>query len=244
MKWTRRKSRIPIYATVLFACALFPLTAEAHLNSTGMGPVYDGLMHFFMSPEDLVPVLALALLSGLRGAIIRTAHLVRATRSMAVWKLHWTRRVDIQRKRHRVRRVVSLTRRTARRGRKAVSAIDNRACRPAWPLSWISQRDRSRTEPCIDRRPSRLDLLHLRAHRHRRRICCSIRRCVGTNRGPSRRELDLCNWPIVDGLGTPHHARLESALTEAISQENIARRGSLSGSRSISYAATLLLIKR
>ena len=33
-----------------------------------MGPIYDGLMHFLMSPEDLVPVLALALLTGLRGA--------------------------------------------------------------------------------------------------------------------------------------------------------------------------------
>ncbi len=44
------------------------LPAEAHLNSTGMGPVYDGLAHFAMSPDDLVPVLALALLAGLRGA--------------------------------------------------------------------------------------------------------------------------------------------------------------------------------
>jgi hydrogenase/urease accessory protein HupE len=34
-----------------------------------MGPIYDGLMHFLMSPEDLVPVLALALLTGLRGAV-------------------------------------------------------------------------------------------------------------------------------------------------------------------------------
>ena len=42
--------------------------AEAHLDSTGMGPIYDGLMHFLMSPEDLVPALALALLAGLRGA--------------------------------------------------------------------------------------------------------------------------------------------------------------------------------
>jgi hydrogenase/urease accessory protein HupE len=33
-----------------------------------MGPIYDGLMHFLVSPEDLVPVLALALLTGLRGA--------------------------------------------------------------------------------------------------------------------------------------------------------------------------------
>ena len=63
-----QQSRIPIYATVAFAFAMSPLTGHAHLNSTGMGPIYDGLMHFLMSPEDLVPVLALALLSGLRGA--------------------------------------------------------------------------------------------------------------------------------------------------------------------------------
>jgi hydrogenase/urease accessory protein HupE len=33
-----------------------------------MGPVYDGMLHFILSPEDLIPVLALALLAGLRGA--------------------------------------------------------------------------------------------------------------------------------------------------------------------------------
>ena len=42
-------------------------SAEAHLNSTGLGPVYDGLTHFLTSPEDLVSALALALLAGLRG---------------------------------------------------------------------------------------------------------------------------------------------------------------------------------
>lgn len=68
MKLTQRQSRIPIYAAVLFVCVTSSLAAEAHLNSTGMGPIYDGLMHFLMSPEDFVPVLALALLSGLRGA--------------------------------------------------------------------------------------------------------------------------------------------------------------------------------
>lgn len=46
-----------------FACA----PAEAHLTSTGMGPVYDGLLHFMTSPGDLVPALALAMLAGLRG---------------------------------------------------------------------------------------------------------------------------------------------------------------------------------
>ena len=50
------------------AVAVFPVSAEAHLDSTGMGPIYDGLLHFATSPEDLVPVLALGLWAGLRGA--------------------------------------------------------------------------------------------------------------------------------------------------------------------------------
>ncbi len=45
-----------------------PLTVDAHLVTTGLGPVYDGLLHFALTPEDLVPALALALLAGLRGA--------------------------------------------------------------------------------------------------------------------------------------------------------------------------------
>jgi len=47
---------------------MYATPAEGHLNTTGMGPIYDGMMHFLMSPEDLVPVLALTLLAGLRGA--------------------------------------------------------------------------------------------------------------------------------------------------------------------------------
>lgn len=39
----------------------------AHLVTTGLGPVYDGITHFFLTPEDLIPALALALLAGLRG---------------------------------------------------------------------------------------------------------------------------------------------------------------------------------
>ena len=62
------KTKVPMYAFVGFAVAMFAVPAEAHLNSTGMGPIYDGLMHFLTSPEDLIPVLALALLAGLRGA--------------------------------------------------------------------------------------------------------------------------------------------------------------------------------
>jgi len=53
---------------LLLVVSGMPERADAHLNSTGMGPIYDGLMHFLMSPEDLVPAFALALLAGLRGA--------------------------------------------------------------------------------------------------------------------------------------------------------------------------------
>lgn len=41
--------------------------ASAHLMNTGFGPFYDGLAHPFVTPEDLLPVIALTLLAGLRG---------------------------------------------------------------------------------------------------------------------------------------------------------------------------------
>jgi len=65
---SKRQSRQVVFFAALFATVLCPLRVEAHLNSTGLGPVYDGLAHFLLSPEDLVPVLALALFAGLRGA--------------------------------------------------------------------------------------------------------------------------------------------------------------------------------
>jgi urease accessory protein len=40
---------------------------HAHLMNTGFGPFYDGLTHLFLTPEDLLPVVALALSAGLRG---------------------------------------------------------------------------------------------------------------------------------------------------------------------------------
>jgi urease accessory protein len=44
-----------------------PATAHAHLVTTGLGPFYDGIGHLLVSPDDLVPVVALALLAGLNG---------------------------------------------------------------------------------------------------------------------------------------------------------------------------------
>lgn len=49
------------------ACVLVPSTAEAHLVTTGLGPIYDGISHVLMSPDDLVPIVAMALLAGLHG---------------------------------------------------------------------------------------------------------------------------------------------------------------------------------
>ena len=62
----KRGTVVMVFALLLIGMG--PARVEAHLNSTGMGPVYDGLLHFLLSPEDLIAVLALALFAGLRGA--------------------------------------------------------------------------------------------------------------------------------------------------------------------------------
>jgi len=46
---------------------LWPARAAAHLVTTGLGPYYDGISHFALTPEDVVPTLAIGLLAGLRG---------------------------------------------------------------------------------------------------------------------------------------------------------------------------------
>ncbi len=51
-----------------FGLLFWPSFASAHLVTTGLGPVYDGIGHLVMTPEDLVPALAIALFAGLRGA--------------------------------------------------------------------------------------------------------------------------------------------------------------------------------
>jgi hydrogenase/urease accessory protein HupE len=51
-----------------FILLLRAVPAHAHLVTTGLGPVYDGISHLALTPEDLVPTLAVALLAGLGGA--------------------------------------------------------------------------------------------------------------------------------------------------------------------------------
>jgi urease accessory protein len=63
-----RRHRCSITLAVALLCLLMPVRAEAHLPTIGLGPVYDGIFHLLMSPEDLIPVIALALLAGQKGA--------------------------------------------------------------------------------------------------------------------------------------------------------------------------------
>jgi hydrogenase/urease accessory protein HupE len=44
-----------------------PGVARAHLVNSGLGPFYDGVLHLLMSPGDLLGLIAVSLLAGLRG---------------------------------------------------------------------------------------------------------------------------------------------------------------------------------
>ena len=62
------RSHILRRALAAAAVLVMPTVARAHLVNTGLGPFYDGISHFALTPEDLLPALALALLAGLRGS--------------------------------------------------------------------------------------------------------------------------------------------------------------------------------
>lgn len=44
-----------------------PSVALAHLVNSGLGPIYDGALHLLLSPGDMLGLVAVALLAGLRG---------------------------------------------------------------------------------------------------------------------------------------------------------------------------------
>jgi urease accessory protein len=60
--------RIALGIALAAASVFAPSLAHAHLVNSGLGPVYDGAYHLVMSPDDLLVVLAVALLAGLCGA--------------------------------------------------------------------------------------------------------------------------------------------------------------------------------
>jgi urease accessory protein len=61
------RSRLLWVPAALLIWAGSPGRAGAHLVNSGFGPFYDGIAHLFVTPEDLLVVVALALLAGLRG---------------------------------------------------------------------------------------------------------------------------------------------------------------------------------
>jgi hydrogenase/urease accessory protein HupE len=62
------RTRNPLRRALALTAACAPLPAAAHLPTSGLGPAYDGILHLLLSPEDLIPLIALALLCGQRGA--------------------------------------------------------------------------------------------------------------------------------------------------------------------------------
>lgn len=61
----------PMRALALGMTTLMASTrSDAHLTNTGFGPFYDGLAHPLVTVQDLLPVIAMALLAGLGGARI------------------------------------------------------------------------------------------------------------------------------------------------------------------------------
>ncbi len=61
-RWAMRGVVVAAVGTLLF-----PSRAGAHLVTTGLGPVFDGIGHLFLTLEDLLPALAVALFAGLKG---------------------------------------------------------------------------------------------------------------------------------------------------------------------------------
>ena len=65
---TRRASRVTAAFAVLPVLLLVASPASAHIVSTGLGPAYDSVWHFLLSPAYVAPVVGIALFAGLRGA--------------------------------------------------------------------------------------------------------------------------------------------------------------------------------
>lgn len=61
------RSRVTWMLASVLLFASCPGQASAHLVNSGLGPFYDGIAHLFVTPEDLLAVIALALLGGLGG---------------------------------------------------------------------------------------------------------------------------------------------------------------------------------
>jgi len=66
ISFCQRRRRLAWAAALFFIIGL-PVGADAHLVTTGLGPVYDGMEHMLLSPEQWIMVAGLAFLAGLNG---------------------------------------------------------------------------------------------------------------------------------------------------------------------------------
>jgi len=84
------KRRIAAFSVLLMALSA-PSIAHAHLVNSGLGPFYDGALHLFLSPMDIVRLVTLSLFAGAqapgtgRSVVIATpaAWFLGATASLA-----------------------------------------------------------------------------------------------------------------------------------------------------------------
>lgn len=67
MKRVAANNSLLVVCGAIISLVLEPSVATAHLVTTGMGPVYDGIGHLLLTPEDLLPALAVALYAGMLG---------------------------------------------------------------------------------------------------------------------------------------------------------------------------------
>jgi len=86
MKISQPKTVLLLSSVASALVLLIPDAALAHLVTTGMGPVYDGIGHLLLTPEDLIPVIAVALYAGLRGK-------TQGRRALFLFPLAWMRRI-------------------------------------------------------------------------------------------------------------------------------------------------------
>jgi hypothetical protein len=61
------RTHLMLLLASLLVWASCPGQANAHQVHSGLGPFYDGVAHLFVTPEDVLAVVALALLAGLGG---------------------------------------------------------------------------------------------------------------------------------------------------------------------------------
>ena len=67
MNFSRRHKKWLCRLTLLFLAIGLPIHADAHLVTTGLGPLYDGMGHMMLSPEQWIMVAGLGLLAGMGG---------------------------------------------------------------------------------------------------------------------------------------------------------------------------------